>query len=781
MRTTPLAAAAALLFGAMPAVGQGVAPAGASACVAEGAAGPAAPQARSAAPGARPSVVLRARSLSGRPELDARAEGEVELQRDDLLLQADRLSYDHIEDLARASGNVRVRRPGARYSGTALELRVQRFEGYFEQPSFELERQGAGGSAARVEFIDTSRSVATQARYTSCPREGPGEPDWLLQADRVSLDIDRNEGVAEGAVLRFLGMPILALPTLSFPLSDQRKSGWLPPNVNLDSRSGLVVAAPYYWNIAPQFDLTLVPRLVTRRGAGGEAEFRYLQPRFEGTLLADVLPGDRLADRDRAALQWRHEGRAAGRWRYGVDALGVSDDAWWKDFPDAARSLTPRLLAQRAYLERPVELAGLEGLAYARLQRWQVLQDAEAPLFAPYQRSPQVGLRLGGAAPGGLEAAVQAEFNRFTLPPGEFDPARPTGDRWHVLGSLARPWRLPGGHVVPRLALNAASYRLERPLADGRTSASRVIPTFSLDAGLEYERETAGFGRRLRQTLEPRLLYVHTPYRAQAGLPNFDSAGKDFNDISIYSDNAFSGVDRVSDAHQLTAGVATRLVDAGSGAEVLRLAAVQRFLFDDQRVTPRADGSVDGPPIDQRLSDLLLRGATDLVPGWTLDGALQFGASDARLVRSIASARYSPGPFRTVGLTYRLARRLSEQVELGWQWPLGAAAPARAPVGGCPRRWYAVGHVNYSLRDSRLTDSLAGFEVDAGCWIGRLVAERQSTGRNEATTRLLLQLELVGLSRLGSNPLRVLRDNIPGYRLLRDDPRDAPHAPASAP
>ncbi|HEV8313205.1 MAG TPA: LPS-assembly protein LptD, partial [Burkholderiaceae bacterium] len=97
--------------------------------------------------------------------------------------------------------------------------------------------------------------------------------------------------------------------------------------------------------------------------------------------------------------------------------------------------------------------------------------------------------------------------------------------------------------------------------------------------------------------------------------------------------------------------------------------------------------------------------------------------------------------------------------------------------GSCRGAWYGVGRINYSLRDSRITDSIVGVEYDAGCWIARVVGERLSTGRSEATTRLLLQLELVGLSRLGSNPLGVLKDNIPGYRLLRDD-RAAPSAPS---
>jgi LPS-assembly protein len=297
------------------------------------------------------------------------------------------------------------------------------------------------------------------------------------------------------------------------------------------------------------------------------------------------------------------------------------------------------------------------------------------------------------------------------------------------------------------------------------------------------ERRTEAFGRALQQTLEPRLLYVRTPFRDQSQLPNYDAAAKDFNFSSIYTDNLFSGVDRVSDAHQLTAGFTTRLVDAATGAEALRLGLVQRYLFRTQRLTADAGGSPSDVPLDQRFSDVLALGSTSVLPGWTLDGALQYSPEVKRAVRSIYSARWSPGPFRTVGATYRFARGFSEQIELGWQWPVwkSAAGPLPGLAGGagasgssgssCQGTWYSVGRVNYSLKDSRITDSLIGLEYDAGCWIGRFVAERTSTGRREATTRLLLQLELVGLSRLGSNPLRVLKDNIPGYQLLREERR----------
>jgi LPS-assembly protein len=736
-------------------------------------------------------AIVRAREMRARPDLDAEAEGDVEFIRGDVLIRSDSIRYEVAEDLALARGQISLRRDGLVVSGDELQLKVQRFEGFVLRPEFDFAQIGAGGSASRIDFIDSARAVAHDARYTSCPRDGSGDPDWVLKAKRVTIDLDNNEGLAEGAELRFLGVTLLALPTISFPLSDARKSGWLPPSLNIDSRSGVELAVPYYWNIAPNRDATLVPRVLTRRGFGLDAEFRYLEPGDDGLLAAELLPFDRAADRSRHALRWRHEGawprdsRNARGTRYWADVVRVSDDEWWKDFPDAGRSLAPRLLAQAGGVETPFKLPGGSGLAYARVQQWQVLQGSEQRVTSPYQRSPQVGLQLA-SRPYGLEAALTSEFNRFTLPAGEADPARPLGERWHAEAALSLPWRPPGGWVVPRVALQTTQYRLDEPMADGRRHPSRTVPTFSVDSGLTFERETEGFGRALRQTLEPRLMYVNTPFRDQTGLPNFDSAGKDFNFSSIFSENAFSGVDRISDAHQVTAGATTRLFDTGTGAEVLRLGAVQRYLLRDQRVAPQPDGSVDGAPLEQRFSDVLLLGSTSVLPGWTLDGSTQYSADSSRPVRSVLAARYSPGPFRTVGVTYRYARQLSEQVEIGWQWPLRlsseptpASWAAASPVGAataargsaCGGNWYTVGRVNYSQKDSRLTDALLGFEYDAGCWIMRVVGEQLSIGRSEATKRLLVQLELIGLSRLGSNPLRVLKDNIPGYRLLRDDPR----------
>ena len=734
-------------------------------------------------------VVIESDTLYGRPDLESVAEGKVEFRRGTLTLKAERLEYQAPTDTARASGDVHIEHNGNTYSGSELLLKVQRFEGYFLSPTFLFSRLGACGTAERFDFIGQDRGVATGATYTSCP---PEDPDWILRADRVTIDTSTDEGSAEGAVLRFMGVPILAAPRLSFPLSDARKSGWLPPSVNLDNKSGLELAVPYYWNIAPNRDATFTPSVFSRRGVSLDAEYRYLEPGFQGVAQGFALPGDREANRDRWALNLAHqarwEGTTVGLVDYGAAVQRVSDDEFWKDIHDRLPTKTPRLLPANAYAQRRFDSDWGDTVAYTRIEEWQTLQerDLASRIESPYQRSPQIGVRQRGARQG-FEWTWEAEGNRFTNDDEHFDRDLQTGSRLHALGSLARPWwplGSPGWIVTPRVSLNAASYDTEA-LDGDRTESSRTIPTVSLDSSWVFERRTSFLGRELTQTLEPRLFYVNTPFKRQSDLPNFDSDDKDFNFTSIYSDNVFSGVDRVSDANQLTAGVTTRFLDGRTGAEALRLGVAQRMLLRDQRVT--AD---DGPPITQRWSDLLLLGATNLIPHWWLDGTVQYNADISRAVRSVLGARYSPGPYRTVNAAYRYNRDQTEQIEVGWQWPLneparqhaastlardqqaldgyGPLAP-RTPPTGCPGAWYTVGRVNYSQRDERVTDALVGLEYDGGCWIGRMVAERQSTGRSQATTRLLFQLELVGLSRLGSNPLKALRDNIPGYRLLREE------------
>jgi len=707
--------------------------------------------------------------ITGRPDHETVINGHAVLRKGDMVIKADRLEYNQITDLAKARGHVRINRAGNVYEGSLLELRVDAFEGFFNQPSYHFLKNQAHGQADRVDFLDDQHAIIRNASLTTCKRlPGPDWlPDWILKAASISIDNQEDTGTAQGALLSFKGVPLLPIPYLSFPLSDQRKSGFLPPTIGLDNVNGTEYSQPYYWNIAPNRDTTITPTLMSKRGLNLGSEFRYLEPGYTGAVRLDWMPVDTLRDTSRWGLNLNHQSRLASAWTDGAMVLNlslnrVSDDNYWRDFTHTNGSLTQRLLANDAVL------AWNNGLFASTLRtlKWQTLQDASAPIVPPYDRLPQLATRYARRDLGGLNLSMDADFTRF-----ESDSTltgQPNARRVFSLLQVSRPWQTTAGFLTPKLQLHASNYQFDAPLANGESQHTRVVPTLSVDTGLMFERDMQWFGRSLRQTLEPRAFYVNTPYRDQSLLPNYDSGAIDFNLSTVYSENAFVGNDRISDSNMLTFGVTSRFLSPDSGAEVARIGVAQRLRFQDQQVTLPG-----GSPVLDRISDVLLGGLVNWDPRWSLDATVQFNPHTEQSVRSTVGARYSPGSYRTVSAAYRYQRDVSEQIDIGWQWPVNDLWGDRGQNRGTGQgqgdgRWYSVGRLNYSMNEGKLVDSVLGFEYDAGCWLGRMVWERLQTSTITATQRIMFQLEFVGFSRLGVNPLKSLKDNIPNYRNLRE-------------
>ncbi|MDE2048185.1 MAG: LPS-assembly protein LptD [Betaproteobacteria bacterium] len=693
-------------------------------------------------------VILEADHLFGNIDTDLTATGNAELRKHQLSLRADTLHYNEVSDLATASGNVRLYRQGNTFSGPQLQLNVSTGAGTFLSPSYTIGLTHGGGKAERVDFIDTQRSVAKQVTYTTCKCAGDGDqPAWLLTADSMRMDFDEEVGTARNVKVTFQGVPILVTPYISFPLSDKRRSGLLPPTFSLSNQTGFEYTQPYYWNIAPNRDYTFSPTFGSRRGLKLGNEFRYLEPTFSGQITANWMPRDNVrGGEERWGYSARHAGNV-GTLSYAWDVTRVSDDDYWKDFPNELPSLTLRQLPGSLTITQPLRY----GFVQARVLKFQTLQSIDSPLVPPYDVQPQLLLRQQRFDVGGLDFGVDLEASRFA------HPTLINGSRVALAPYISYPLQAPGGFLVPKLAWRTWAYHTDTPMSDGRTSASVSVPTLSLDGGLVFERASHWFGRDYTQTLEPRVYYVKSPFRPQGTLPVFDSAAYTLNFATLYTDNAFAGGDRVSDSNTLTLGATTRLLDPATGAEQFRFQWAQRLRFADQNVT------IGTPPVTNRVSDALFGVSWLPNPRLTFDSTVQYSPDIGRAVRSAIGTRYTPGPFRTVSASYSLDRSITdstaELANVAWQWPLFKTAQAN---------WYSVGRVNYSLREKRITDSIAGVEYERDCWLFRIVAQRTSTGQSTATTKIFLQLELTGLGRLGTNPLATLRDNIPQYKVLKE-------------
>ena len=735
------------------------------------------------------AVFVSGERLVIRPDLNTIVEGQASLRKPGLSMRADRLVYDQSQDVLDANGTIRLNRPGSQFQGAELKLQVDSFQGALHKPTFEFFANGAHGSAAQIDFIDPSRAVVHQATYTTC-RRTPGPdwlPAWLIKSTRMSIDDEESTVKAEGLQVRFKNLPEVSLPSASFPLTTDRRSGFLPPIVGVTTRNGAEIVQPYYFDIAPNRDATVTTNVMSKRGVAVDTEFRYLEKDYSGQARLNWMPSDTLSDQARWGWSSQHNGSIqTGIERIGAIGVGlnlnrVSDDNYWRDFRRTGLVLTQRLLPSTGVLNW-----GQGGFNMtARVQRWQTLQDlnfSNATIVPPYDRTPQIGMTYGRWQGDGLDWSIQADTTRF-----EADFSRipnlvaRNGERSYVQAQVSRPWIRPWGFFTPKVQVHATRYQLDQRKDNGSYSANRVLPTFSLDSGLVFERQAQWFGRSVAQTLEPRVFYAKTPFRDQSMLPVYDSGITDFNLSTIYSENTFVGNDRLIDNDALTLGMTSRFFDPGNGAELLRFGVAQRIRFSDQRVVLNNNLLNNAQvPATAGLSDLLVGAGVRWDNRWALDNTVQINNQTHSISRNTLQLRYYPTPYRVLNAAYRLNRGISEQVDLGWQWPLSDLVGRRnsaaesvwtrtAGQGLGPDRWFTVGRMNFSLTEGRMVESLMGLEYDAGCWIGRIVFESNQRSISSTNTRLFFQLELIGLARVGASPLMALKNNIPRYQNLRDN------------
>jgi LPS-assembly protein len=696
-------------------------------------------------------TTVRAEDMSGRPERDMRLLRDVEVVHDKMRVTSDAASFHQVEQELEAKGNVRIWRFGDYYTADELKLNLETGRGYMLQPTYQLELNNAQGRAQRINFLSEEEAQVVDGTYSTC--QGPN-PDWYLQARSLNLDQGRDVGTAGATIIYFKDVPILGSPALSFSLSGARRSGWLPPTPSYSSRGGAELLVPYYFNIAPNRDLTLYPRYIARRGLQVGAVARYIGETdagnfYEGRTLLEYLPNDKEANRDRWQLHTTHTQALAKDWTYGWNLRAASDDNYPNDFSKTVSSSAERQLLK----ELRTDYHGENWSLTARAQKYHVLQDPDSVLdpslfvSRPYDRLPAINLHAARYDVGGFDWQLDSELTRF------WHPDLIKGNRLVAVPQLSYPIIGPSFFVTPKVMLNASAYQLEAFGTDPSRSLDRAVPTVSLDSGLIFERETKLGGKKLTQTLEPRLFYVYTPYRAQEDFPNFDTAPATFNYAQIFSENRFVGSDRIADANQVTAAVTSRFLES-SGAERLRLTFGQRFYFADQRV--QIDKSV---PVNSTRSDMLLGATGRISNSWGIDSLVQYNPSTSKVTSSNMTVQYQPGTYKTVNAGYRYVRDSFKNADLSAQWPISD-------------KWFGVGRVSYSLREHKMLESVVGLEYNCDCWVFRMGAQRFVTTAKKTSTQFFFQLELNGLSKIGlGNPLEVLKNSIPGYRRVNEGAR----------
>jgi len=715
------------------------------------------------------------RSIDGSVDDEIHLVGSAEIRQLGSTVKAEQIRINLVENEIVAEGEVRLFREGEFFSGPRLRLRPSSMKGSFEAASYEFSSMNARGTADVVNFEQPKRTGLQGVVFTTCPQDRPA---WTLRANRMVVDQIREVADTNRSVLLWGGVPILPLGDYSFSTSARRRSGFLAPTYVASSDLGFEVTVPYYWSIAPNRDMTISPKLISRRGVQLILEHRYLEPNYAGIFDFEVLPNDvrSSANENRSFVRFSHRGRLTEKVNLAFSAARASDDRYLSDFGGSLL-----VASQRTLPATLTATGGVRGWSMsASAQAFQLLRDPAAPILAPYDFAPRVSIsravqaaELPSLANYGLvDWQANFEFTSFQ------HKTLADANRFVGVARAAMPTYLGPLEVTPRLGLHVTDVQTLRSGSEVDTQRvyqvgvsggiyqnnvnavsgyQRAVPTFSLDTKITLERDTAWAGSAAVQTLEPRLFYVYTPYRDQSKLPVFDTGPATAGLSQLFSDNVYSGHDRVADQNQFTLALSSRILSSQTGEEKIGATVAQRHYVTNQRVTvPGEVGRTD------RESDVL--GEVALRYSRYLKGSLsgQYTPKFKRWQAGTASVGYQPKPGRTVSVSYRYQRDTFDTVDAAFQSPIA-------------RNWYGVGRLNYSLQrnsilnpgqDRGLVEGLIGAEYDGGCWVARLVLQQFAASATKKTSQLFFQIELNGIGRVGTDPLAALRTSIPNYRMI---------------
>jgi LPS-assembly protein len=688
---------------------------------------------------------------------NAKLQGHVSIRQGDRQIHADELDYNKKTNGFKTDSGMEYQDPVVHITGNGGSYSPTDGAN-FRSATFDLQQRAARGSADTMQLTPQGIISLKGVRFTTCPT---AEEAWRIIAKNVTLNTQTRIGEARSARVEFEGVPILYLPWLSFPLSNERKSGFLYPTIGNNSRSGASVSVPYYWNAAPNADLTFEPIVYSRRGADLGGEMRYMSSSDRGALTWNYLPYDNVFNASRSRLKLTNVLELPDNFRFSIDAENVSDTQYFEDFAQGPEGTSTAFVQQQATLTYRDEHWKID----AEAQHYQTTDNTLAEIDRPYARLP----RLAVSADYGLGPAQQFKYGFDSEIVNFSRSVGVTGWRIDLMPQASFNFDAPGYFIRPGIAWRATQYdidnnqawrTLQRPVLDPEAilggidgigvvgtdrTPLRTLPIASFDTGLFFERDVGSRDQR-RVTLEPRLLYLYVPYRNQDQLPIFDTALPDLDPVELFRNNRYVGADRVGDANQVSVGVTSRLLDAHDGKQFLSATFGQTYYFTNPRVL--LPGEV--PRTDNR-SDFVAQLALTAFQDWSADFGLQWDPQTSQSERAQVNIQYKPSGEAVVNVGYRYQKDVLEQAEISSAWPISSA-------------WNIFVRGIYSIKDDKPLERFAGFEYRACCWKVRLGGRSFVSNRTGAEdTGVYLQLELTGLASVGSESDSFLTDAIRGY------------------
>jgi len=695
-------------------------------------------------------IVLSADSSESQNNETVKLFGNVLVQRPDEQLHADEVIYHKTTQTLDATGNVRYERPDFSTQSSEAQIISGSNQGSFDDAEFFIYDRHARGASSHIQLQGEDLTIMKKALYTTCDKSSEA---WALRASTVELNHNSGMGDAYNTRLYFQGVPVFYLPFIRFPITDQRMTGLLPPSWGSSTLGGNEFAQPIYLNLHPQLDATITPHTYTLRGMRWENELRYLSQFGEGIIRSENI-SDKVYGQARSLYYFEHESKLSNNWSTDILFERVSDADYFNDFGD---SLSVSAISQ---LERHIKSQYADNTQQLQIQvqDFQTINQNLAVNSQPYRRLPQITHKFNPATSGPIRFGMENELVRFQ------NSNRISGNRININPAMSLPYEGSAGFITPKIRLNYSQYQLDKENNSlGVDSLSRSVPISSIDSGIYMERDTRIGQTGYLQTLEPRLFYLYVPYRDQSDFPLFDTSALSFSQSQLFSENRFSGPDRIGDTNQLTLSLTSRLLRAKDGKEQLYGSIGKILYFSDRQV------GLNGNVLNtEQQSDILAETQFIPIDSLSLKARLTWNTEYELITERDVRLQYQYGSKRILNLNYRdrgnrltAPSELKKEIDVSLLWPLTP-------------RWSMMARRYHSLPDDRTIEKLAGVEYNNCCWAVRAVRRASFVEDSSALSAPFgnlryswyVQFELKGLTSLGKRIDELMEEQILGFNAV---------------
>ncbi|MGY5451961.1 LPS assembly protein LptD [Agarivorans sp. MS3-6] len=627
--------------------------------------------------------------------------GNVEFSQGPRVLKAENTVLDEQAQTLQADGNIEFQDNLVSVKSDTFNANLRDHQATLNSAEYQLFEQQGRGAANNLTITGEQQLSLENASYTACP---PDDVSWEIRAEKIDIDSQEQWATTKNATVRLFDVPVLYLPYFSYPIGDQRHSGFLFPSVSTSTTNGIDISAPYYWNIAPNFDATITPRLLTRRGMQLQSEFRYLLGQNTGTVNAEYLANDSVLDRDRYLVHWNHQGQYQRNWRFNTEYTRISDDNYFNDLGDKLGKVNENQLLQTGDVSYHTKNWYTELL----VQDFQVLGDTDQPHTLLPQLSFAGDWDLNWQT---LQFGFASEISNFA----HSDPTQNTAQRVHFEPKLSLPYVVPAGFFQADLALMHTYYsQSQGTSADFDISASenRTLPKVSVQGGLNFDRKTRWYGDNFTQTLEPVIKYLYIPYADQNSIGIYDTDYLQQDYYGLFRDQRYSGLDRIADANQITLGVNSRFLSP-SNQETLRLSLGQIIYIEPSRTTlsPNSESSTSSS------SALAFEVDANIRQDWYGHVGLQIDTLESELNKANAAIEWRPEAQKLIQLNYRYSLADESMVSDINQVGSKVAWPIHSKVS-------AVASYYRDMILDRSIESYLGLQYNSCCWGIRLTYQR---------------------------------------------------------